>query len=243
MMLQVELDRYQVSSRPLDRANPVAVSHLMMRAVQDWEKPAKQLISSLAHEMIELLQQNLEHNKVWALWPNCWLRTKMLMVIETCIYNVAESQTTECSKIFRRERNASNPIIADQSEFDERCAAELAELEAQRHKARGKRATSKPGRTLSHSKLNQDTGTKVNLDEEPFRRELAVMAQIKAYGKLAGARYIASIDQLIQRGSFAGLDDCLNQGIVAALGLDSAEKQQGKFLPPSSPVSSVATQY
>jgi hypothetical protein len=216
------LDEFSASGLP-DAVELKAVENLIMLTLVNWDRPLRQLLVGLRNALVTAIYKILDETV--AEWKSTALVKEMLRVIGIFFsVHVGDLESNIASRALRIER--TKPITNNTQAMNRVQEEELQVFQNARFRARSDaffdeqdkvtgKATSAEER--DRKRRTNEADIKSKLGSDPFKRELQVMAQIRAYYTIASARFVDTIFQAVEAELFVklkgGLLDELEEGL------------------------------
>jgi hypothetical protein len=216
------LEEYCASSRP-NVVELKAVDDLILQTLHNWHLPTAHLVDSLESIFRSVLQHILEET------AHKWETTNLFKALKRISQDVFLSTHIEdlrsniVSRALRVE--LTKPITENKILTDLYIAEETAFYEGERFKVRSDiyfdaleietgRAINQKDRERKRHANAEDL--KAKLGPDPYKREIDVMAEIRAYYRIASVRFVDNIIQSVEAELFGKfreglLDDLYNE--------------------------------
>lgn len=224
------LDDHSASGLP-GSIEPKAVDRMVLAALVYWHHPLETLFVSLRGALTNMFVSTL--NESVSEWKTTHLYKEMLHIIDIFMkIHIGDIVSSVASRALRIER--IKPITSDVESLD-RCEREEREVfKTARFKERSEkwfdRQDESTGKTTSREdrerkRQNKDSAEVIErrMGPDPFAREVAVMAKIRGYYKIASTRFVDNICQAVEADLFLRLRTGLGEDLEDGLRLTGPE--------------------
>jgi hypothetical protein len=207
--LKHEIDKQQVPGLP-GEVNPNALNKLILGTIQSWQAPVKGLIQTIEKIIRESLLQLILQPSVCDSWRGSILNQRLEAITLDFIVTIINAETHKALEAAEREE--VRPIVLNQKHFDAEKDSELEILRGVRYTKRAELLYRRlhgegPESELERHKWEEARKNSIAKDkfkaevgDDPYDREVEVVAKIKAYYRIASTRMVENIYMIIEYG-------------------------------------------
>lgn len=218
-------------SRIPDQLEPKVMDDLILATIQEWHRPLERFFNGLEKELKTMIQ-SVFHQK-FGQWQGSALYRDAWAIIEDLLNtNFMEQRTTMAMESLNDERDG--PHIFNEDTFNREKAHTLEQYRQARYRARLKKfanemqaQTGRPFTPADQEKLRKDDKRHALLMEEPYRKEIDVIAQVASYYMTAARRFYESVCIRVESKFFKRLRTTLRDDLDTGLGIH--DDKDGKF--------------
>ena len=225
--IRSQLDDCSASGLP-GGIDPQAVDAMILQTLKNWGTPLEALFTAVENSLQSLFMDTT--NEVASEWRTTALYRKLcelsLNFLRTSMTDIRATVPAYTLAI-----EQCKPLTENGDALEASIAQELESLMAARQRARtealaeaaeangNNKAADERGRKAATAAAAAEKEQRVRLGPDPFQREVEVMARVRGYYAVAGARFVDTVCQAIEVGLFARVRGALDGAVVAGLGI------------------------
>jgi len=211
--LKFEIDKYQVPGLP-GEVNPNGLNTLIMSTVQNWEGPINDLMKSVGSYIRSSLLKLVSSQEVCGGYPGSTLHLRMLEFTSDFVREIVLAERNKALEAAQREGICVTTL--DEKHYDSIKDSEHEILRtyrynwrAEAHYARlhGQGPAENPFDQTERNKWEEarrkivcKEAFKAEVGEDPYAREVEVVAKIKAYYRIASTRMVENVSIMVEAG-------------------------------------------
>ncbi|KAJ4983674.1 dynamin family protein [Stagonosporopsis vannaccii] len=211
------------NNRVPGQINPKVREEMMLSAIEHWPRVINVFFDDLEHRLKERMRFLFEQH--FSVWSGSELYTASFNALEGLLdNNLYQQRTTMAAESFDDEREG--PHIFHENEFNQEKRATMERYTQARVTARlnmfAKDAAQHYGREFSsveRDKIRKDENKMLLIKEEPYAREIDLVADITTYYMIAARRFHDSITMRIESKFFKQLRSKLRDQLQDELGI------------------------
>ena len=218
-----QLEDFSASGLP-GGIDPKVVDNMILATLVNWNIPTTELLEKIEKELRSGLELTL--NNVAYKWTTTGLYREMQRHFTAFVQmHVDDQRMQQIPRLLRLE--TYKPLTENPEVLESRNSRELDVLTAARFKVRAEAyfseqnaATGKTANEEERSKkIQADKDLSNKLDQDPYEREVKVMAKIRAYYAVAATRFVDNVCQSVEADLFVRLHESLRVELQEALGI------------------------